>query len=202
MSARPASSGEEGFTMIEVLVAAFILVLGSLAVFMTFAAAIHNVQRGRDAQIASSVAQRELEKIQTLPYERVAMAATPKASVESGNPATRVVGSEFALKKDGTELAPLAIATTGACTIEKPCVNAQPASSCVGGSSPGTFTNGTATGSVYCYVTTLKDKPCEEATGKSCAYKRIVVVVWLAKPSNQASRAAYYELQASVNPSS
>lgn len=193
---------EDGFTLLEVLVAAFILVLGALGVFMTFAAAVHNVQRSRDVQIASSVAQREMEKIRSLPYERVVNATTPEVSAEVGSPATRVVGSEFGLKRDGSERKPLAVAAAGVCTTEKPCVNSKPASSCVGGASPGTFSNGTATGSVYCYVTTLKDEACEKATSKTCSYKRIVVAVWLAKPSNEASRRPYYELQSSINPSS
>jgi len=168
MSERLRVRDEDGFTLIEVLIATFILVLASIAVFLTFSAAIHNV--------------------------------APKASAETANPAKRVVGSEFNLKKSGTELAPLAIAGTGVCSSSKPCVNNEPASSCVGGTSPGTFTNGTATGSVYCYVTTLKDKPCEEATGKACTYRRVVVAVWLAKAGNLASRPAYYELQSNVNP--
>jgi Tfp pilus assembly protein PilV len=193
---------EDGFTIIEVLVAAFILVLGSLAVFLTFAAAIHNVQRGRETQIASSIAQREVEKIRSLPYERVAMTALPTTSAETANPAKRVSGSEFALNRAGTELAPIAVATTGLCSTAKPCVNSSPSSSCVGGTSPGTFTNGTAKGSVYCYVATLKDSACEVATGKTCTFKRIVVAVWLEKAGNQSSRPAYYELQSNINPSS
>jgi prepilin-type N-terminal cleavage/methylation domain-containing protein len=202
VNARLGTRAEEGFTLIEVLIAAFILVLGSLAIFLTFTAAIHNVQRSRDFQVASSIAQREMEKIHSLPYERVVMTAAPKTSTETGNPAKRVSGTEFALNKAGTELAPLAIATTGTCTTEKLCVNNEPASSCVGGSNPGTFANGTAKGSVYCYVTTLKDKPCEEATGTTCTYKRVVVIVWLTKPDNQAIRPAYYELQGNINPTS
>ncbi len=187
--------GEEGFTLIEVLIASFILVLGSFAIFMAFAMAVKNVQRGRDTQIALSVAQREMEKIRSLPYERVLMAATPASSTETANPANRVSGSEFALNKAKTEKAPLAIASAGVCSASKPCVNSSPASSCVGGTSPGTFSNGSASGSVYCYVTTLKDEACEKTTGKTCSYRRVVVAVWLTKASNQAQRPAYYELQ-------
>lgn len=190
--------GEDGFTLIEILIAAFILVLGSFAIFMAFAMAIKNVERGRDSQIALSVAQREMEKIRSLPYERVLMASTPATSAETISPANRVSGSEYALNKAGTEKAPLAIATAGVCTTLKPCVNSSPASSCVGGTSPGTFSNGSATGSVYCYVTTLKDTACEGATGASCTYRRIVVAVWLAKAGNRKSRPAYYELQSNL----
>ena len=193
-------SSEDGFTLIEVLVAAFILVLGSLAIFMTFAAAIHNVQRGRDTQIAQSVAQREIEKIHALPYERIAMTALPAASAEAASPAKRITGTEFAMGRTGTEKAPLAVAGTGICSTSKPCVNSTPSSTCVGTASP-TFSNGTATGSVYCYVTTGKDEACETATGNSCPYKRIVVAVWLEKAGNQTARPAYYELQSTiVNP--
>ena len=188
-------NGEEGFTLIEVMVAAFILVLGSLAIFMAFAMAVKNVQRGRETQIALSVAQREMEKIRSLPYERVLMTASPKSSAETMSPANRLSGNEFALNKAGTEKAPLAVATAGICSTAKPCVNSEPASSCVGGTSPGSFSNGSATGSVYCYVTTLKDEACEKATGKTCTYRRVVVAVWLAKTGNRADRSPYYELQ-------
>jgi prepilin-type N-terminal cleavage/methylation domain-containing protein len=190
---------EEGFTLIEVLVATIILVLGSLAIFMTFAAAIHNVQRGRDTQIAQSVAQREIEKIHSLPYERIAMTALPAASAEAASPAKRVSGTEFAMNRAGTEKAPLSVAGAGVCSTSKPCVNSAPSSTCVGTAST-TFSNGTATGSVYCYVTTGKDEACETATGKSCPFKRIVVAVWLEKAANQTARPAYYELQSNVNP--
>ena len=199
---RTVADDEGGFTLIEILVAALVLAFGSLAVFMTLVAAIHNVQRGQETQVASSVAQREMEKIRVLPYERVAMVTTPATSTQTGNPATRVSGGEFALGRTGTEKVPMAIAGTGICTTEKPCVNNQGASSCVGGSSPGTFTIGGATGSVYCYVTTVKDAACEAATAKICSYKRVVVAVWLTKRGNLASRPAYYELQATIaNPS-
>jgi prepilin-type N-terminal cleavage/methylation domain-containing protein len=188
-------SGEEGFTLIEVLIAAFILALGSFAIFMAFAMAVKNVERGRDTQIALSVAQREMEKIRSLPYERVVMTAAPASTTETASPANRVSGAEYSLTKAGTEKKPLAIAAAGVCTSAKPCVNNTPASTCVGASTA-TFTNGSATGSVYCYVTTVKDEACELATKKTCTYKRVVVAAWLAKPNSRASRPAYYETQA------
>jgi Tfp pilus assembly protein PilV len=190
---------EDGFTMIEVLVAAFILVLGAIGVFMTFAAAIHNVQRSRDTQVAQSVAQREIEKIHSLPYERVAMGSPPADSAEAANPASRISGTEYGLKRNGSELAPLVVAGSGVCSSSKPCVNNAASSTCVGGTGT-TFSTGTAKGSVYCYDTSQKDAACESATGKSCPYKRVVVAVWLEKNGNQGKRPNYYELQSNVNP--
>lgn len=193
-------NGEDGFTLIEVLIAAVVMVSGAMAIFMTFGAAIHNVQRARDAQIQQSVAQREIEKIHALPYARIVMTSLPAASTETTSPANRITGSEFNLSRTGTEKAAMAVAGTGACTTSAPCVNAAGASSCVGGTSPGTFSNGTAKGSVYCYVTEAKDTACEAATSKACPYKRIVVAVWLEKAGNLGARPKYYELQSTVYP--
>jgi prepilin-type N-terminal cleavage/methylation domain-containing protein len=197
---RRLQAGEDGFTLIEVLIAAFVLVAGSMAVFMTFIAGVHNVQRARDSQVAQGIAQREIEKIHALPYARIVMTSTPATSTETASPANRVSGTEYALSSTGTEKAPLAIAGSGVCSTSAPCVNSAPASSCVSGTSPGTFTNGTAVGSVYCYVTSMKDEACESATGTSCAYKRIVVAVWLEKDGNQGKRPTYYEIQSTVTP--
>ena len=186
--------GQDGFTLLEVLIATFILVLGALGIFITFVSAIHNVQRGRETQIALSVAQREMEKIRSLPTNGCRWRRRRKARPKRPARPIACSGSEFALNKAGTERPP-GDCDAGVCSTEKPCVNSEPASSCVGGSSPGIFTNGTASGAVYCYVTTLKDEACEKATGKTCTYRRVVVAVWLAKPANQGKRSVYFELQ-------
>jgi Tfp pilus assembly protein PilV len=101
---------EDGFTIIEVLVAALILVLGSLAVFMTFAAAIHNVQRSKETQVGLSVAQREMEKIRILPYDQIGLEPTVfQPTTDPKNPVSRVENgdTEFIVKRGGTALEPL-----------------------------------------------------------------------------------------------
>jgi Tfp pilus assembly protein PilV len=70
---------EEGFTIVEALVAALVLTIGSLAVAMTFIAAIHNVQRSRESQFGISVAQREMEWVRSHDFADVALSATPAA---------------------------------------------------------------------------------------------------------------------------
>ncbi len=105
---------QDGFTVIEVLVASFILVLGALAVFMTFSAAVRNVQRGKETQVGLSVAQREMEKIRSLPYEKIALKTTPVNSTETTNPNNRVSGSTFNLNRTGAaNYASMVISSSG-----------------------------------------------------------------------------------------
>ncbi len=103
-------SREDGFTIIEVLVAALILVLGSLAVFTIFASAIHNVQRGREGQIGISVAQREMERVGVIPFDSVGLAPptpapladpTPDAKDPDSRLATIGGGLQFNLARTG-----------------------------------------------------------------------------------------------------
>jgi type II secretory pathway pseudopilin PulG len=93
---------EDGFTIVEVLVAAFILVLGSLAVFMTFVAGIHNVQRSREEQYGVNVAQREMEWVRAHAFAEVGLSGGAP-SAEPGNaksPLKRVLtGSKFLVKR-------------------------------------------------------------------------------------------------------
>jgi type II secretory pathway pseudopilin PulG len=162
----------QGFTIIEVLVAAFILVLASLAVFMTLAAAIQNVQRSRDNQQTVSVAQRELERIRATgmtSYDELGLNAAPGPFYD------RVSGSSFDLDRgDGVEPKPLVIGGTVA-PVERR------------SSSDGTqFT-------INAFVT------CEWLSDGECVAKRIVVA---ARPDARANAGGYQqtyrELQTTV----
>lgn len=185
---------EEGFTIIEILVAAFILVLGALAVFMTFSAAVRNVQRGRDTQASISVAQREMEKIRALPYEKILLKSTPTNSAETSNPNNRVSGSTFNLKRSGTsEYATLAISSSG---------EVEPTTSA--------FSVGGTKVTVYRYVVWRKDVAyCATGTNsekESCKtgqnYKRVIIAVLPSKTGNLNGTRSYYELQSDfANPS-
>jgi Tfp pilus assembly protein PilV len=171
---------EDGFTIVEVLIASFILVLGALAVFMTFAAAVKNVQRGKETQVAQSVAQKEMEKIRSYTYAAVAFptGSLPTASAETGNFLNRVSGANFNVLKSGTELKPMATSASGKLSA-----------------APTAFSSGGSTGKVYAVAVTMNDKPCEEATKKACTYKRVIVAVQLDRRPNQSYKHSYYELQ-------
>ncbi|HVV89817.1 MAG TPA: prepilin-type N-terminal cleavage/methylation domain-containing protein [Solirubrobacterales bacterium] len=183
----------EGFTLIEVLVAAIVLTLGSLAVFTVFASGIKNVQRGRETQIGVSVAQREMEKVHSLKFSEVLLMAAPETSAEVASPAHRVSSArtEYNLNRTGaTNWAKLAVAGTGETGAVEP--------------KSETFSVGGAPVTVYRYVVWRKDEAfCKTFTSTteptSCKegknYKRVIIDVWPGKVGNQASRHGYYELQ-------
>jgi prepilin-type N-terminal cleavage/methylation domain-containing protein len=194
MKARqPRPANQDGFTIIEVLIAALILVLGALAVFMTFSAAIHNAQRGKETQVGLSVAQREMEKIRGLPYEKIALKTTPVTSAETTNPNNRVSGTTFNLKRSGTaEYATLVVSSGG---------EVEPSSTA--------FSVGGTSVTVYRYVVWRKDNAyCatgsnseEESCKTGQSFKRVIIDVVPNKPANITYTRAYYELQSDfVNP--
>jgi prepilin-type N-terminal cleavage/methylation domain-containing protein len=174
------ADSEDGFTLIEILVAAFIMVLGALAVFLTFAAAIHSVQRGKDTQITQNIAQREMEKLRSLSYENVAFAtgSLPAFSSTTTSPLYRVTASNYKLTKTGSESKPMATSAVGKLSA-----------------TPTTFTSGGSSGKVYAFAVTMNDKPCEEVTKKVCTYKRVIIAVQLEKGPGQSYVPPYYELQ-------
>jgi prepilin-type N-terminal cleavage/methylation domain-containing protein len=190
---------EDGFTLVEVLVAAVVLTLGSLAVFTMFASGIRNVQRGRDTQVGISVAQREMEKIHSFKFAEVLMKTAPETSAEAGNPGLRVNSgrTEYNLNRTGAaNWAKLASAGTGETGTVEP--------------KSETFSVGGTAVTVYRYVVWRKDEAfCKTFTSTteptSCKegknYKRVIIDVWPSKAGNQSSRSAYYELQSDfVNP--
>lgn len=183
--------GESGFTIVEVLVAAFILVLGALAIFMTFAAAIHNVQRSRESQIGISVAQREVERIRVIPFDSIRLKTSPTApSVPNDkNPFSRVTKSGgqdwFNVVRDTakpTDFQPLLVPTgapspTPEVDVETPGVR----------SSDGTEVT------VYRFVT------CEQEEAGRCVAKRLIVDVLPTPKANLASyQRNYTELQSTI----
>jgi Tfp pilus assembly protein PilV len=190
---------EDGLTLVEVLVAAIVLTLGSMAVLTMFASGIKNIQRGRETQIGISVAQREMEKVHSLKFSEVLMKEKPESSTVANSPGLRVTSArtEYNLNRTGTaNFAKLAVAATGE----------------TGGVEPksSTFSVGGTPVTVYRYVVWRKDEAfCKTFTAAteptSCSegknYKRVIIDVWPSKAANQGTRRAYYELQSDfVNP--
>lgn len=172
------SGPDDGFTIIEVLVAAFILVLGALAVFMTFASAIHNVQRSKETQQGVNVAQREMELIRVKEFPEIGDATesvfpTPSEPLK---PTSRVGdgGGTFELNRSGGDPKPIAPGLLEAGPVRR------------------TSEDGTEV-DVYRFVV------CEEGEVATCAQKRIVVdVVPIAADNEHDYQHSYYELQSTV----
>ena len=90
--------GESGLTIVEVLVAAVVLTLGAAATFGVLGAATKNAQRAKATQVALDLAQEEMERLHSLPYESLAVNSQPATSSQPLNPGYRVKGEEFALE--------------------------------------------------------------------------------------------------------
>jgi type II secretory pathway pseudopilin PulG len=188
---------EDGFTIVEVLVAAVILVLASLAIFMAFGASIHGIQRSRETQIGVSVAQREMERIRVIPYDNVAITTTPTVMTsaeklekpENREPRWRVrvngSATEFDLARPASkeEWKPMMVSST-----------AGQVAAVSSGTQKVTASDGTEV-EVDRFVT------CEEPSGtvSTCKAKRIVVdVIPIGKNNLGNYKHGYYELQSTL----
>lgn len=173
---------QDGFTMVEVLVAAMVLAVGALAVLTILVVGLRNVERGKSSQVAIDVAQREMEKVRILSYDQVALTGLPTHSTDPDNPRFRVSGTTFGLARDGGDAAPMVKAATGVSGALAPSESFQ-----IG------VSGSRVTGTIYRFVVRLEDAGFEGEQGAE--YRRVVVAVWLDPPHNQSKRPAYYEIQ-------
>jgi type II secretory pathway pseudopilin PulG len=92
-------TGEEGFTIIEMVVTALILTLGAAAVFGLLAAATKNTQRAKGTQVALDRAQQELEALRGMPNDKLALTSMPSHAGQELNPDFRVAEGDFAVNR-------------------------------------------------------------------------------------------------------
>src|ERR1700730_3329104 len=88
-------SREEGFGLIEVIVAMVLLVIGVLSAFLAFEASQRADGRGDRNAAGSHHAQSEIERVLALPYASVGMESIPtnSASGKANDPLNYVVNS-------------------------------------------------------------------------------------------------------------
>jgi prepilin-type N-terminal cleavage/methylation domain-containing protein len=181
---------EDGFTLIEVMVAALVLVAGAFASFALLRVAVVNTQRAKASQVALDRAQQEMEALRSLSNQELALTAAPPHSAVALNPDFRVNGSEFALVRspvgnykklvlNGGELYGGGFISAGKVSP-----------------GPTPFTSGDVSGKVYRYVVWRNDTSCPESTCPGTQdYKQIVVAVKLDTPPNQTAEKGYVEVQ-------
>jgi Tfp pilus assembly protein PilV len=175
---------EQGFTVIEVLVAALVLVVGILGLFMAFSAAGHlTLVAERQASMAHR-GQQEVERLQSLTYKQLAMTATPSVPAGCPSPLTAQYptspdcfvsnGSPPAFKYDRTNTS-----NSEALVIDTANGTVTPnASGCTDGCT-GTWTDGHFSGEIFDFITSTSDPNC--SSGSICPatsdYKRVTVIV-------------------------
>lgn len=68
---------QNGFTLLETAVAMVVMMVGGLGIAAVFSYAIKNNNGSRDRAIALAVAQQELERLRSVPFNDPALNATP-----------------------------------------------------------------------------------------------------------------------------
>jgi prepilin-type N-terminal cleavage/methylation domain-containing protein len=194
-------SGDGGFTLVEVLIAAVVLAIGVLGLVGTFDSARKLTLLSERRTAMAHRAELEMERLQTYPYSELAMASAPAHSSEKTNPDYYVYASGpascsqsagdgcYAWNGENTgEEESLVPATSGECTSTPAAGCGVVAASPVGRSCSEhvgacEWSDGLVEGKVYDFVTWHSDKHC----GSSCAtkenYKRLIVVVTAKVPS-------------------
>jgi hypothetical protein len=182
---------DEGLTMIEVVMAAMILTLGSLALMSLVSSQAHNTFRSEQSQVVSNRLQQEMEKIKNLPYSQIALSGSPIDTTDTSDPRWRVSGTNYSVTQDGTQLRPL--------VYDGSSLDAGGAVS--GGAispTPETFTSGDVRGTIYRFVTWENDANCPDASCPgSQDLKRVIVAIQLdTTPAGGARH--YQEIQSQV----
>jgi prepilin-type N-terminal cleavage/methylation domain-containing protein len=164
---RGALAREDGFTLIELMVAIMVLAVGLIALVTSFDHSRDLVSVAEKTEVASHRAEQELERILSLPYASVAHATTPASSGDSADPASFVSGSSYQYDQGATgpQSETLAVAT--------------------GGSIPAAVATWTdsetrLTGQIQSFITWTGDY-CTAADRTRCA-KRVTVAVTVGGP--------------------
>lgn len=194
MSARPtdriaAPGAEAGFTIIEVMVAALVLVVGAMATFGMLSTATKNAQRAKATQVALNRAQQELERMRSLANDQLALTVTPASAGSPLNPNHRVRGGTFALiRNPSSGYANMVVnggSVFGGGFVEGGIVRP----------GPEPFSSGDVNGKVFRYVVWRDDAGCPDSICPgSQDYKQIVVAVKLDTPGNQSGERGYVEV--------
>jgi type II secretory pathway pseudopilin PulG len=167
---------QDGLTLIEVIIAAFVLAVGILGFMYNFDGARKLTLASERQTSAAHRAQQEVERLQSVPYSELAMSSAPthvgETCSSTSNPDACVSsGSEPTYQYDpsqGAKKPKLVIATGGAVSP-----------------TPIAWTGEHTTGFIYEFVSWESDTTCgtkcEAAGGQN--YKRITVVVTVTVPS-------------------
>jgi prepilin-type N-terminal cleavage/methylation domain-containing protein len=80
------AAATDGMTLVELLVAILILAIGILATFTVFDSSKRTTHVSELLESQNQVAQRELERVESLPYEEISLTAVPPTSTDAKNP--------------------------------------------------------------------------------------------------------------------
>ncbi len=186
-------------TMVEVLIAAFVLTAGILGLLGAFDSARKLTLLSERRTAMAHRAQLEIERLQTYPYSQLAMISAPAHSGELPNPDYYVNYSSpvkctsagdgcYAWNTESTaEEEALVPAAKGECTkaVTAECgvVAATPSRKCTEYLGACEWEDGQVSGKLYDFVSWHTDTNCGAKCKKAENYKRLTVVVTAKVPS-------------------
>ena len=179
---------EAGLTVVEVVIATFILLLGILASFQVFDAATRNTYRAEQSQVAQDRVQRELEELRDLDYDQVAMTAAPAASGSPNDPRARIAGTMFDLERNGGDDRQMVYNGS-------PLYAGGQVSEGVIDPGPEPFTSGDVSGQIYRFVVWQNEPGCVTVCPGTQDLKRVVVAVKLDDAAVSYANRPYTEQQ-------
>lgn len=192
---------EDGFTLIEVLIAAVILAIASLATFGILSAATRNAARAQATQVGLDKAQEEMEKLHALSYSELGLKSRPEPATDRLDPNFRVKGNSYYIKREPMgELSEMAIDGLPLYGSEELLETG------VVEPGPISFSDGNVSGQIYRYIVWRNDPTCPESevgTEDFCPgkqdYKQLIVAVKLDSPVAQSAETNYIEVQSQVS---
>ena len=160
-------SRQEGFTLVETTAALAVLAVGILGSVSAFDSARKLSLISERHTAMSQIAQREIERIEGLPFSQIALTSTPSYSSSSTNPNHYVVvGPPPKFEWDRTTLA------TEQLDVDSTNGMIQPSQSW-----SQVTQGGNLSGQIYDFITWSTDSQCSPGCPASQDYKRIVVAV-------------------------
>lgn len=114
MSAR--TRGEQGFALVEMLIAIVIINIGLLAILLALTSGVAALRRSAETSTASAVADKQLERYRALPYSSIYLDTTSLGSVDT----TYTTDSAYSASQVIQTCSPLTAACTPSQTVTGP----------------------------------------------------------------------------------
>ena len=181
---RAAAAGQEGFTVVEVLMAVLVLTVGMITLIGAFEPARKLGTQAELRQVASAAAEQELQRVQSLPWAQIAMTSEPAVTGAAAPNPTHYVSNWPCPGTTGpTVLHCYQWDWSGGSPAEGVVVDSTNGDATP---NPNNWTTTVSTsngairlrGSTYRYVTWTTDKECTATDcGGAGDYKRVTVIV-------------------------
>src|SRR4051794_23792110 len=167
---------EAGFTMIELMIAVFVMVGGLMALVGTFDVSRQLTRLSERKEAATHVGEREAEKVLSLSYPKIGMSTVPSHSSDPANPRFYVTDG------DGTNPSTYKWSQRpGAPTPNTEPLMDAGSGQVVPGPETWTDTKSGVTGKLYRFVTWVNDTKCGPDPATLCPgsqdYKRVTIAL-------------------------